>query len=88
MPITAECTARVLGVVQKVCTQSLASPGVRISFLYLLSRKICQQLIDSEVFKVLDNRQHNGYLNYKPLFESVNWKKITDWVKVKVSNYT
>ena len=95
MPLTAERTARVLGVVQKVCAQFKAESGITRSkdFHSVPSVKkdlshISKQLIDSEVFKVLDNRRHNGYLNYKPLFESVNWKKITGWVKEKVSNYT
>ena len=64
MPITAEHTARVLGVVQKVCTQFKAESGITRSkdFQCIPSLKkdlshISKQLIDSEVFKVLDNRQ-------------------------------
>ena len=63
MPITAEHTARVLGVVQKVCTQFKAESGITWSkdFHCMPSVKkdlshISKQLIDSEVFKVLDNR--------------------------------
>ena len=84
MPQTAKSTASVLGVVEKVCAQFKADTGITqnkdfhsVSSVEKDLSFISKQLINSEVFKVIDGRQHNGYLNYKPLFETINWKKIT-----------
>lgn len=95
MPQTAKRTARILGVVEKICAQFKAETGITQNkdFHSVPSVKkdlsfISKQLIDSKVFKVIDCRQHNGYLNYTPLFETINWKKIIDWVKGKIINYS
>ena len=94
-PSTAQRAAKGLGVVQKVCTQFMGEsnitenkdfhtiPSINKDLSYLI-----KQLIDSEVFKVKHGRQHDSYNKYKPLFHSINWSKINDWIKDKIIDYS
>lgn len=93
-PSTAQRAAKGLGVVQKVCTQFMAEtditenkdfhtiPCIKKDLSYLI-----KQLTDSEIFQLKHGRQYNIYNNHKPLFHSINWSKINDWVREKINDY-
>ena len=67
MTSTAKRTARVLGVVEKICAQFKAETSITENKDFHLVPPIkedlsyiSKQLIDSKVFQVINHQQHNG----------------------------
>ena len=86
--------SRALGAVQSVCTNFEDSSGIslgtgfhsRPSFEKDLT-KITEELELAQIFKQKDNRQYHSFKKHKPRMSSVDWKKVSSWVKEQILNY-
>ena len=50
-------------------------------------RKLQEQLEKEEVFVVKEQRRHQGFRKHKPLLSSIDWDRITKWVKEQIAKY-
>jgi len=94
MPDSVLHASKALGAVRTVCTNFEDVTDItldtgfhaRPSFEKDLM-KLSDELGSAEVFKQKGNRQYQGFKNHKPRMSSVDWKKVSNWVKEQIINY-
>lgn len=91
-PTTIQCAAKSLGPVSHVCTQFEKELSLSVNkdyHTYPSFKKdlnaILQVLNTEHIFHDNNNQNHSAFTK-QPLLNSINWKKITEWIKEKLIN--
>lgn len=95
-PEAVQHASRALGTIETVCSNFEEITNISASKNYHSKpsferdlHKLQEQLEKGEVFVVKEQRHHHGprFRNHKPLFSSIDWKVMINWVKQQVVNY-
>ena len=89
-----KCSAKALGTVTHVCSRFEQECEMFTNNNYHTMpsfnkdlRKIQQQLERDKVFVITNDRHHASFPNHQPLLQTLDWKKVKEWVKEKIINY-